>query len=57
MSEFGRNFDRAQARWDSMSPPEDPLPVENECKKCGELFEDDEQKDHCPKCQKEIDNE
>jgi uncharacterized paraquat-inducible protein A len=57
MSEFGRDFDRAQARYDAMSPDEDDEPQEAECRECHELFEPKGSEHYCPKCQnKEIED-
>jgi len=57
MSGFGNSFDRAQRAYDAQMPPEEPPPVENECERCGGIFETDKLEKHCKTCQKEIDNE
>jgi uncharacterized paraquat-inducible protein A len=50
MSEFGRNFDRAQARYDAMSPDEDDEHEEVECRDCHELFEPKGSEKICQRC-------
>lgn len=57
MSEFGTNFDKAQRRYDNMLPEPEPYPVENECQRCHELFEDDYFKRYCDKCMCEMNEE
>ncbi len=57
MSEFGTNFDKAQRYYDNMLPEPEPYPIENECKRCHELFEDDCPRKYCDKCTHEINTE
>jgi Zn finger protein HypA/HybF involved in hydrogenase expression len=50
MSEFGKNFDKAQRRYDDMMPEPESQPIENECQNCHELFEADEPRKYCDNC-------
>lgn len=48
---LGPSFDRAQRAYDAQMPPEDPPPIQKECRQCGEPFEtDDPEETYCDEC-------